>query len=323
MKNILERVGLKIGHYSDEESLTGLTVFIAEKGADIGIDIRGANSTTLNTPVFDPKSAGKDVHGVVLTGGSAYGLESAFGVMEYLEKKGVGFETPAGVVPLVTGGVIFDLSVGKNVRPNKKNGFNAAGSASYDNLSQGNVGVGMGATVGKWFKGKRMKGGFGIGIKELPHDIVVAAFAVTNSVGDVVNPQNNKFYSETGKQEMVNNGLNGDYQKLAGLLGFAPQNTTLAVIAANVAMHKTQLMKVAELAHDGMARAIHPIHTNMDGDVIFALSSHSGERKEVSIPDMTLVDIIGLAAADAVVKAINNSIKNAKSIVGFSSYSDT
>lgn len=322
-KNAPQRLGIKVGHFTNLEDLTGLTVFIAEKGADIGIDIRGSNTATLNTPAFEPKSARNICNAVILTGGSTFGLESAFGVMQYLEERNVGDKTRAGIIPGITGAVIYDIAVGKNTRPNKQNGYEAAKNADYTNLSQGNIGVGTGATVGKWFKGKRMKGGFGMATTKLPHEILVTAFVVTNAVGDVVNPKTGEFYSECGKQSLVNEDLGHTIEHLTGLLDLTPSNTTLAVIATNVSLSKNQLMKVAEFAHDGMARAIHPIHTNQDGDVVFALSSHSGERKTFpQILDISLVDSIGLGASDALVKAINNSIKHAKSIVNFPSYTE-
>src|SRR5476649_412592 len=146
-EEILKKLGIKIGHYTDKESLTGTTAFIAEKGANIGIDIRGSNSATLNIPSYDPKAAGQIAHGVVLTGGSTYGLESAFGVMEYLEEQGIGNQTRAGIIPGITGAIIFDIAVGNGkVRPTKQNGYTAAQNASYKHLKQGNVGVGTGAT---------------------------------------------------------------------------------------------------------------------------------------------------------------------------------
>lgn len=322
-KNLLKRLGLKIGHYTDKENLTGTTAFISESGADIGIDIRGSNTGTLNTPAFDTKAAAKATHAVVMTGGSTFGLESAFGVMQFLEEKNIGNKTRAGIIPGITGAVIYDIAVGNKVYPTKQNGYTSASNATQEMLEQGNIGVGTGATVGKWFKGKKMKGGFGIGVTELAHDMLVAAFVVTNAVGDVVNPITGEFYSETGKQSEVNEQLGSKFDHLTGLLDLTPSNTTLAVIATNVAMNKYQLMKVAELAHDGMARAIHPIHTNMDGDVIFTLSSRDGERKEIpGMLENSLVDVIGLAAADALVKAINSSVIRAKGIKGFPSYQE-
>lgn len=315
-KNILERLGIKIGHYTDEKNLTGLTCFVAEQGANIGIDIRGSNTATLNTPAFDAKAAAQLAHGIVLTGGSTFGLESAFGMMQYLEENKIGDQTRAGIIPRITGAVIYDIAVGNGkIRPTKSDGYRAAQSADMSNMTQGNVGVGTGATIGKWNGGIPMKGGFGIGVIEIIENILVAAFAVTNAMGDIVNPKTGKFYSECGQQRLVNEGFS-----LGPLYLSAPTNTTLAVISTNLQMEKTQLMKVAELAHDGMARAIHPVHTNLDGDVIFAISSLNGERKLLpQISPLACVDMIGLAAADTLIKAINNSIIHSKSIDGFPS----
>ncbi|HEY9757251.1 MAG TPA: P1 family peptidase [Oculatellaceae cyanobacterium] len=321
--SVLERLGIKVGHYTDEKNLTGLTCFIAEQGANIGIDIRGSNTGTVNTASYDAKSAAQLVHGVILTGGSTFGLESAFGMMQYLEENEFGYRTRAGVVPGITGAVIYDIAVGNGkVRPTKKDGYETAKMAGTGTVAQGNVGVGTGATVGKWAGGVPMKGGFGIGVTEILDSILVVAFAVTNAVGDVVNPKTHEFYSESGRQSLVNEAFSApNLESMHGLITQTPTNTTLAVIATNVQMEKTQLMKVAELAHDGMARAIHPIHTTLDGDVIFAISSLTGEQRTLpQVAPITCVDIVGLAAADALVKAINNSIVQAKSIDGFPAY---
>lgn len=304
-KMVLRQVGLKIGHYTDIQNQTGLTVFIAEKGAEIGIDIRGSSTGTLNTPAYDPKSSGKIVHAVVLTGGSIFGLESAFGILEYLEEKGIGNNKLGKAIPGITGAVIYDLGAGDGRRPSKEAGREAACNSSYDHLQQGSIGVGTGATVGKWFGGQKMKGGFGIAAKTLAKDIVVAAFVVTNALGNVIVPQ-----KEWPAPLYTDMDLN-DLKSFSGLLNLTSQNTTLAVIATNVRMDKIQLMKVAELAHDGMARSIYPVHTNLDGDVIFALSSLDGQRLEPPIPDTVLVDLVGLAAADALLEAISNSVQAA------------
>lgn len=307
-KKLLNRLGIKIGHYTDTENLTGITAFIAEKGASIGIDIRGSGTCTFNTPSHDPTSAIEMVHGIVLTGGSAFGMESAFGVMQFLEEQKIGLKTPSAVVPNVTGAVIYDLEIGNSkVRPGKKDGYLAAKNASFNSSMHGNVGVGTGATLGKLFKGKAMKGGFGIGVTTLPQDILVAAFAVTNAIGDVINPVSGKFYAETGnyilKKKAIAEGL-----QLGGL-HHSQTNTTLAVIATNVSLEKNQLIKIAQVAHDGMARAIFPVHTMWDGDVVFAISSHAGDQKLFSKKYLTTVtDIIGLAAQDALMKAIKNSL---------------
>lgn len=323
-RDILERLGIKIGHYTDKKHLTGTSVFIAEKGAIVGIDIRGSNTGTFNTPAFSPKAISQWIHAVVLTGGSTYGLESAIGVMEALEEKKIGNKTRAAIIPATTGAVIYDIAVGNStVRPGKKEGRLAAENASYKNLKQGNIGVGTGATVGKWLKGKKMKGGFGMDFTELPGGIIVAAFVVTNSVGDMVNPQTGEFYFDSGGFDLKDKKIDKMPSGLWGLMDTTPSNTTLAVIATNVALGKNQLSKVAELAHDGMARAVFPVHTMMDGDVIFALSSLSGEKKKLkdTMP-FTAIDIIGLAAADALGKAIKNSILHAKGISSFPSFKD-
>lgn len=321
-QSILQRLGIKLGHYTDKKNLTGLTCFIAESGANIGIDVRGSNSSTLNASVYEPKGAQTVVHALILTGGALFGLESAFGVMQFLEGKDIGYQTTAGVVPLITGAVIFDLAVGNSkVRPTKENGYRAAESANDLTLDQGNVGVGTGATVGKWALGTPMKGGFGMAVGTVGEDILVAAFVVTNAVGDVINPKTGKFYSECGQYGEITEDFKPRPGRLRGLLSLSPTNTTLAVVATNIALEKTQLIKVAEQAHNGMARAIHPIHTNMDGDVVFALSSLSGERKRLpASASITTVDLVSLAAADAMTKAINNSIIHAQSIPGFPAY---
>lgn len=302
---LLKRVGIKVGHYTNPQNLTGVTVFIAENGAEIGIDIRGSGTGTLNTPAYDPKSAGKIVHAVVLTGGSIFGLETAFGVLEYLESQSIGNRRSGQLVPGITGAVINDLKESQDTRPTKENGFEAASNCSYDNVTQGNIGVGNGATIGKWLKGKKRKGGFGIASQILAENIIVAAFVVTNAVGDVLSPD-----TVNNRQALYDIQDLDDFKALSGFMNFSPQNTTLGVIATNVKLNKTQLMKVAELAHDGMARAIYPVHTSLDGDIVFALSSLSGERIEPPVPVNTLVDLIGVAAADALEKAIQNSVNH-------------
>jgi L-aminopeptidase/D-esterase-like protein len=321
----LEMLGLKIGHYTDEENLKGTTVLLAEQGANIGIDIRGSNTASFNIPAYNSKGTSKILHAIVLTGGSSYGLESVFGVMQYLEEHKFGHITRAAIVPGIAGAVIYDLGVGNAAtRPGKKEGYIATSNASFDNLAQGNIGVGTGATCGKWFKGKRMKGGFGIATANLPADVIVSAFVVTNSVGDIVNPDTGKFYIDEGDYASGGKLLTEDLDKLTGLMdvnSLSGTNTTLAVIATNVALENNQLMKVAELAHDGMARAIFPVHTMIDGDIIFAISSHTGERKQIPrVLDISLTDIIGLGASDALGKAIKNSVLYAKSIDGFPAY---
>lgn len=322
-KESLKRVGAKIGHYTDQENLTGVTVFIAEKGADIGIDIRGSSTGSHNTEAYgNPKAATRLAQAIVLTGGSSYGLESIFGVMQYLEEKNVGNQTRVGVVPGITGGVIYDLAVGSStVRPTKENGYKVAASASYNIPEEGNVGVGTGATTGKWVDGKHIKGGFGIAEVRLPQDILVCAFVVTNASGDIINPRTGKFYYDDGNFDLAGHRLPDDLQKFARSSYLTSLNTTLAVIATNIAMDRSQLLKVAEMAQDGMSRSIFPVHSMRDGDIIFAISSHSGERRTIqTVRDTTITDVVGIGAADALAKAIKSSLLHAESIDDFPAY---
>lgn len=305
--NALEKLGIKIGHYTDLNNLTGATVIIPDGGADIGIDVRGSDTGTINIPAFEIKGAEKTADGIVLTGGSTMGLECSIGVMDYLNS------------PSVVGAVIYDRKVGNDERPHLKDGYEMTKNASYNNLEQGNIGVGTGATTGKWIYKNRIKGGFGISIKEILNNAYVGVFVVTNAVGDVINPVTKEFYSETGKYDFSqyydkNFVSNKNIQR--------GSNTTLAVIVTNIEMTREELIKVSELAQDGMARAIYPVHTNWDGDVVFSISPHCKNRVKLNLTSFDLVNYVGIAASNILIEAINNSIRNATSIDGFPSYSE-
>ena len=297
----LEKLGIKIGHYTNIEGLTGATVIIPDNGADIGIDVRGSDTGTINIPAYEIKGADKTVEAIVLTGGSTAGLECSIGVMDYLKS------------PSVVGAVIYDRKIGKDVRPNLQDGFEMAKNASYNNLEQGNIGVGTGATIGKWIYKNRIKGGFGISIKEISDNAYIGAFVVTNAIGDVINPITKEFYSESGKY-CFNNYYNKNFGNKKIERG---SNTTLGVIVTNIEMTREELIKVSELAQDGMARAIYPVHTNWDGDVIFSISPHSKNRIKLDLNSFDLVNYIGIAASDILIEAINNGVKNADSIGDF------
>ena len=303
----LEKLGIKIGHYTNIEGLTGATVIIPDNGADIGIDVRGSDTGTINIPAYEIKGADKTVEAIVLTGGSTAGLECSIGVMDYLKS------------PSVVGAVIYDGKIGKDVRPHLQDGFEMAKNASYNNLEQGNIGVGTGATTGKWIYKNRIKGGFGISIKEISDNAYIGAFVVTNAIGDVINPITKEFYSESGKY-CFNNYYNKNFGNKKIERG---SNTTLGVIVTNIEMTREELIKVSELAQDGMARAIYPVHTNWDGDVIFSISPHSKNRIKLDLNSFDLVNYIGIAASDILIEAINNGVKNADSIGDFVAYKDT
>jgi len=299
--NALEKLGIKIGHYTNLNGMTGATVIIPDHGADIGIDVRGSDTGSFNIPAYEIKGASKLVRAIVLTGGSTAGLECVIGVIDYLN------------TPNVVGAVIYDRKVGKDVRPHLKDGYQMASSANYTNYLQGNIGVGTGATTGKWNSDRHLKGGFGIHIEQIQENAYVGAFVVTNAVGDVINPDTNEFYSECGKYNLKN------YYHTDAKRG---TNTTLAVIVTNIEMNREELMKVSELAQDGMARAIYPVHTNMDGDVIFSISPNSENRVKLDMDSFDLVNYVGIVASNALIKAINSSIMHAESIDGFPSYEE-
>ena len=303
----LEKLGIKIGHYTNKDGITGATVIIPDNGADIGIDVRGSDTGTINIPAYEIKGADKTVEAIVLTGGSTAGLECSIGVMDYLKS------------PSVVGAVIYDGKIGKDVRPHLQDGFEMAKNASYNNLEQGNIGVGTGATTGKWIYKNRIKGGFGISIKEISDNAYIGAFVVTNAIGDVINPITKEFYSESGKY-CFNNYYNKNFGNKKIERG---SNTTLGVIVTNIEMAREELIKVSELAQDGMARAIYPVHTNWDGDVIFSISPHSKNRIKLDLNSFDLVNYIGIAASDILIEAINNGVKNADSIGDFVAYKDT
>jgi len=308
-------MNIAIGHYTDTKNQTGCTVFIFRRPARIGIDIRGSNTVTFNTPAFDSKAVEDAVHAIVLSGGSAYGIESVFGVMQFLEENRIAYKTRGGLVPSVTGAVIYDLPEGRSdIRPDKQAGYIAASNAASNNYATGNIGVGTGAMTGKWLLGHKRKGGFGIGSVDFPGDIEATAYVVTNSVGDViVNP------SELAQKQQQFQNLTLYPKRLLGTLDLdrldqskhseKHENTTLAVIATNADLTKHELQKVAELAHDGMARSIYPVHTNMDGDVVFAVSV-TPRKKIKGLNKVSLVDFVGIAAADALSLAITNSVSN-------------
>lgn len=188
----LEKLGIKIGHYTNNDSSTGATVIIPDNGADIGIGVRGSNTGYINIPAYDMKSANRIVEAIVLSGGSTAGLECSIGVMDYLK------------TPNVIGAVIYDREIGNDERPRLKDGFEMAKNSNYTNLEQGNIGVGTGATTGKWIYKNRLKGGFGVSIKEICDNSYIGAFVVTNSAGDVINPITKEFYSKCGKYDFNN-----------------------------------------------------------------------------------------------------------------------
>jgi L-aminopeptidase/D-esterase-like protein len=311
--------GLKVGHHTLTGRPTGCTVILAEQGAVASVDVRGSAPGTRETDLLDPSKTVNAIHAIVLSGGSAYGLDSASGVMRYLEERQIGFPIGGGVVPIVPAAILYDLGVGDfKIRPDAACGYAAAKAAHTGPVEEGNVGAGAGATVGKMAGASRaMKGGLGSAHIALPDGLVVAALVAVNARGDVIDPA-------TGR--VVAGARTGDGRGLADvrtiirnrpeeLEDAAFQNTTLGVVATNARLTKVQARKLAEMAHDGLARAIVPAHTSMDGDTIFALATGTYDGA-------VNLDRIGALAADAVVAAILRGVRAAKSLPGYPAASE-
>lgn len=310
MKGLTDIPGIRVGHVSDFEGITGCTAVLCEQGAVGGVDIRGSASGTEEIATLDPLHVDPQVHGVLLTGGSAFGLEAASGVRRYLERRNVGVLAGGVHVPIVPAAVIFDLPIGKKgVRPNAAMGEAAASAASTEAVAEGSVGAGTGATIGKLFGLTRaMKGGVGSFTVSLPDGVMVSALVVTNALGDVRDPNTGKIVAGARTAKESHDFANSIEAMKRGAIGtFIRSNTTLAVVATNARLTKVQATKLAQFASLGMARAIYPVNTMFDGDTIFALSV--GDRQ------MDL-NILGVAAAEALSEAILRSVKLAKTLGG-------
>lgn len=316
---ITDVAGIRVGHFTDNSRPTGCTVILTESGAVGGVDVRGAAPGTRETDLLDPKNLVQQVHAILLSGGSAFGLDAATGVMKFLEARGVGYDVGVAKVPIVPAAILFDLTVGDaNIRPDAAAGYQACNNASDRLVTEGNVGAGAGATVGKLFGMSRaMKGGLGTASIKLQSGITVGAIVAVNAVGDVFEPSTNKILAGVrtpdgkkllGTIEAIRSG-----EALPPLL--AGTNTTIGVVAVDVKLDKAQCQKIAQMAHDGLARTINPVHTMYDGDTIFALST----GKSAATVDVTL---LGLLAAEVMAQAVNRAIKTAESIPGLPSSKD-
>lgn len=299
--------GFRIGHYTDSKALTGCTVILCPPNTVGSCDIRGSSPATRETALLAPDKTMQEIHAVVLTGGSAFGLATADGVMKYLSERNIGYQTPWVKVPIVPAAAVFDLNIGDgSVRPTAENGYGACTAAKEENDVQGNVGAGTGATVGKWAGTEfRMKGGLGLSTVE-HGQIVVGSVAVVNAVGDVIDA-NGKVIAGARKSsgEFI-----GDAESVRLLAhGKVPMqvNTTLVCLATNAKLTKIQVHRMAQRAHDGMARAMNPAHTSYDGDLVFALSS---ENVDVHF------DIVAELGVEATAQAIRNAVRQAKSAGG-------
>jgi len=307
--------GVRVGHFTDTRRPTGCTVVLLPDGTVGGVDVRGAAPGTRETELLSPLNSVTQVHAVLLAGGSAFGLDAAGGVMRWLDERGIGIEVGPARVPIVPAAILFDLWVGDaSVRPDAASGFAACMAASAQPVAQGNVGAGAGASVGKLFGiGRAMRGGVGSASFK-SGGITVAALVAVNAIGDVIDPASGQPIA--GARTADGRALLGTMAALRrGELPAAlqpGQATTLGVIATDAVLTKAQASKVAQMAHDGFARAINPVHTASDGDTVFALAT-GGSGVGGTTAHVTL---IGALAADAMATAIVRAVRAATALRG-------
>jgi L-aminopeptidase/D-esterase-like protein len=276
--------GLEVGHCTLTGRPTGCTVVLCERGAVGGVDVRGSAPGTRETDLLSPTNAVETVNAILLSGGSAYGLDAASGVMRYLEEHKMGFDLGSlGVVPIVPAAILMDLGVGDGkIRPTAESGYKACLAASAKPVEEGNVGAGAGATLGKLFGSKyAMKSGLGTASMRIGDTgIVVGAMVAVNAVGDVIRPETGRIVA--GARSEDGRGYRDSMAAILGGYHVVAQrgaNTTIGVVATNARFTKTQMTKIAQMTHDGYARAINPVHTMYDGDTVFALSTGTTELK--------------------------------------------
>jgi L-aminopeptidase/D-esterase-like protein len=310
--------GIKVGHYTDKDAATGCTVILCETGAVAGVDVRGSAPGTRETDLLRPMNLVEKVQAILLSGGSAFGLDAAGGVMRYLEEQGLGQETMMAKVPIVPAAVLFDLDIGSSkIRPGTEEGYKACLAATEKEVAEGCVGAGTGATVGKFLGiNQATKSGLGTGSCKICGDIIVAALVAVNAVGDVIDPKTGNILA--GPRNEKNNGFLSTVELLTGgaysyRKSLLPTNTTLGVVATDACLNKEQVNKLAQMAQDGLARAINPSHTMYDGDTIFALSL--GDK----VGDLTT---LGAAAAEVVADAIIRAVQHAEMLAGIPAIRD-
>ena len=313
---------IKIGNVEDEKSGTGCTVIICERGAITGLDVRGGGPASRESELTKPFASAEVIHAVLLSGGSAFGLDAAGGVMKYLEERNIGFDVGITKVPLVCESCIFDLRVGDyKIRPDAKMGYQACVNSEKNNIQMGNHGAGTGATVGKILGiNYAMKSGLGFYALQIGN-LKVGAIVSVNAFGDIFDYESGKMIAGVLNKEK--NGFGNSEEELIKIaenknLSFDIENnittnTTIGAVITNAKFTKSQMGKIASMSHNGFARTIKPVHTTLDGDSIYAMSV--GDVK-------ANLDAVGSIAAIAMGKAINSAIINTKSAYGFKAYSD-
>jgi L-aminopeptidase/D-esterase-like protein len=294
--------GIEVGQTQDEEALTGCTVLLCRQGAVAGVDVRGSAPGTRETDLLDPVNLVEKVHALVLTGGSAYGLDAASGVMRYLEEQNIGYSMGSIKVPIVPAAVLYDLGLGRaDIRPDAAMGYRAAASASSDPPAEGNVGAGTGASIGKvGGMDFAMKAGIGTASIDIS-GLRIGAIVAVNAIGDVVDP------SSGMKIAGLRSGTTLEWLKNKQIDSLVKSNTVIGAVATNARLTKAQATKVAQMTQDGLAQAIRPAHTMFDGDTIFALATGEVEAD---------VSTVGAFAAEVMAQAIVRAVKMASSAGG-------
>jgi L-aminopeptidase/D-esterase-like protein len=314
--------GIKVGHWTDRRAATGCTVVLYEPGAVPGVDVRGAAPGTHETDLLRPGYAAQALHAVVLTGGSVFGMASATGVYRWCEEHGVGISFGRRRIPIVSGAVVFDLNTGRaDVRPDADAGYAATSAAKAGRVAEGSVGAGTGATVAKLMGANRnLKGGIGTASEALDGSLVAGAIVAVNAVGDIVEPRDGSVVAgpRGARGEFLDTMAalrNGTRQQPQG--GLPPEgNTTIGVVATNGRLTKEQANRLATIAHDGLARAIRPVHTTADGDTMFVMATG-----QVELGPGRLTALEALAAL-AVERAVVKAVLAAKSLAGVPSVSE-
>lgn len=314
--DILDINGIKIGNAQNLESGTGCTVIICEKGCTAGVDVRGGGPASHETELLNPINTVDKIHGVCLSGGSAYGLEASSGVMKYLEERGIGFKVGEIIVPIVCGASIFDLAVGDfKIRPDKKMGYEACLNSEKNIIEEGNVGAGTGASVGK-YRGldRAMKSGLGVYAVQVG-DLKVGVVVSVNAVGDIIDVETNKSIAgllneEKTKILSTREEIWNDFENQGGKF---TGNTTIACLITNAKLTKSEATKIAGMTHNGFARAICPVHTALDGDTIFTMGTGEVESN---------VNTVGSLGAYVMAKAINRAVLKTEGRYGLISSKD-
>lgn len=312
---IMEVGGFRVGHAQNMEGATGCTVILCDRMSPAGLDVRGGGPASRESQILSPIAAAEGINAVLLSGGSAFGLDAAGGVQRYLEERDIGFETGVAKVPLVSQSCLFDLGVGdKNARPDGAMAYAACENAGYEAPAQGNVGAGTGCSIGKYRGiGRAMKSGFGTCAFQTGA-LKVGALVAVNALGDVYSPDGKQLAGLLNERKTgLSSTLEEMFRDAAMVENLFAGNTTLGVVVTNARLDKTRLTKVAGMAHNGYARAIRPVHTTADGDSIYALSLGD-------IPGD--VNVVGAMAAQAMALAIVRGVQAVASSYGLISWQE-